>query len=253
MIDGAKVITTDIACSNGVIHIIDSVILPEDKNIPAVADSAGMFKTLLAAAKAGGLVEALSGSDALTVFAPTDEAFGKLPEGTVETLLKPENKQKLVDILKYHVVAGRVYSDQALEAKSAKTLQGDSVGISIKGGAAMVNSSKLVKTDIEASNGVIHVIDSVLLPPEKGANAKVMIENAVASGAPLFNAGHHQACVEVYTKAMHKMMSADISSAHRNHLTSVMSQAGHQSCATDRAWTLRHGLDQMYTQIVHAQ
>jgi uncharacterized surface protein with fasciclin (FAS1) repeats len=166
-VDGANVVATDIACSNGVIHIIDSVILPSEDKIPAVADKAGKFKTLLAAAKAAGLVDALSGDKALTVFAPTDEAFAKLPKGTVESLLKPENKDKLAAILTYHVVEGRVYSEDAVAAKSAKTLQGGSVSISVKEGVAYVNDAKIVATDIDAGNGVIHVIDSVILPPSK--------------------------------------------------------------------------------------
>lgn len=166
-VDGANVVATDIACSNGVIHIIDSVILPSEDKIPAVADKAGKFKTLLAAAKAAGLVDALSGDKALTVFAPTDDAFAKLPKGTVESLLKPENKDKLVAILTYHVVEGRVYSEDAVAAKSAKTLQGGSVAISVKDSGAYVNDAKIVATDIDAGNGVIHVIDSVILPPSK--------------------------------------------------------------------------------------
>jgi len=165
-IDNAKVLKTDIACSNGIIHVIDSVILPASDPIPAVADKAGMFKTLLAAAKAGGLVEALSSAGPLTVFAPTDDAFAKLPAGTVEALLKPENKGKLAAILKYHVVAGRVYSSDALAAGTAKTLEGNSIKIAVEGKAAKVNDATLIKTDIDASNGVIHVIDSVILPPQ---------------------------------------------------------------------------------------
>lgn len=166
-VDGASVVKTDIACSNGVIHVIDSVILPAEGSIPAVAEKAGSFKTLLAAAKAAGLVEALSGAGPLTVFAPTDEAFAKLPKGTVEDLLKPENKDKLAAVLKYHVVEGRVYSEDALAAKAAKTLQGASVKISVKDGVAYVDNAKIVTTDIDAANGVIHVIDSVILPPAK--------------------------------------------------------------------------------------
>ena len=164
-IDNATVTTADIKCDNGVIHVIDAVILPESKNIPEVAADASVFSTLLAAAKAGGLVDALSGDKELTVFAPTDDAFAALPEGTVESLLKPENKHKLVSILTYHVVPGRVYSDQAVEAGKAKTLQGAAVKINVDGESAMVNEAKLLKTDIDASNGVIHVIDSVLMPP----------------------------------------------------------------------------------------
>jgi uncharacterized surface protein with fasciclin (FAS1) repeats len=164
-VDAAKVVTTDIACSNGVIHVIDAVILPAGKNIPATAAEAGKFKTLLAAAQAAGLVDALSGEGPLTVFAPTDEAFAKLPAGTVENLLKPENKSQLVSILTYHVVSGRVYSEDALAAKHAKTLQGSEVNFSVSDKGAQVNGANLIATDIDASNGVIHVIDQVILPP----------------------------------------------------------------------------------------
>ncbi len=167
MVDGANVVKTDIECSNGIIHIIDSVILPSSDGIVATAEKAGAFKTLLAAAGAAELVEALSGDGPLTVFAPTDEAFAKLPKGTVESLLKPENKGKLAAILKYHIVAGRVYSEDAVAAKKATTLQGEEVRISVTNGKAKVNDANLVKTDIDAANGVIHVIDAVILPPEK--------------------------------------------------------------------------------------
>ena len=167
MVDGAQVVATDIACTNGVIHVIDSVILPSEDNIPTVATKAGKFNTLLAAAKAAGLVEALSGDKALTVFAPTDDAFAKLPKDTVATLLKPENKDKLKAILLFHVVEGRVYSEDALAAKSAATLQGSKVEITVKDGAAYVNGAKIWATDVDASNGVIHIIDSVILPPAK--------------------------------------------------------------------------------------
>jgi uncharacterized surface protein with fasciclin (FAS1) repeats len=164
MIDNAKVVKTDIETSNGVIHVIDAVILPSTDNIPATATKAGKFKTLLTAAQAAGLVEALSGNVALTVFAPTDEAFAKLPAGTVESLLKPENKAKLAAVLKLHVVAGRVYSNDLLAKKEATSLQGETLKATVTGGKAFVNGAGLVATDIEASNGVIHVIDTVILP-----------------------------------------------------------------------------------------
>jgi transforming growth factor-beta-induced protein len=166
-VDSANVVKTDIKCSNGVIHVIDSVILPSTDLIPAVADKAGSFKTLLAAVKAAGLAETLSGEGPFTVFAPTDAAFAKIPEATLKNLLKPENKDKLVAILTYHVVPGRVFSEGALEAKSAKTVQGSSVKISVKDGAAYVDNAKIVSTDINAANGVIHVIDTVIMPPAK--------------------------------------------------------------------------------------
>ena len=165
-VDKSKVVATDIACSNGVIHIIDTVLMPATENIPAVATKAGSFKTLLAAVKAAGLVETLRGTGPFTVFAPTDDAFAKLGT-TVADLLKPENKAKLASILTYHVVSGRVYSEAAVEAKAAKTVQGDSIKITANDKGAFVNDAKIVATDIDASNGVIHVIDTVLLPPAK--------------------------------------------------------------------------------------
>ncbi len=163
-VDSAQVVKTDIACSNGVIHVIDSVILPASDAIPAVAKNAKMFETLLAAVSAGGLAEVLGGEGPFTVFAPTDKAFAALPAGTVESLLKPENKDKLVTILKYHVVAGRVFSEDVVALKSAKTLADKEVSVSVTSEGVMINKSNVIKTDIDASNGVIHVIDAVLLP-----------------------------------------------------------------------------------------
>lgn len=166
-IDSSKVVTADIACSNGVIHVIDTVLMPVSDNIPAVADKAGKFKTLLKAVKEAGLVETLSGTGPFTVFAPTDEAFDKLPKGTIADLLKPENKATLAGILTYHVIPGRVYSEAAVAAKSAKTVQGATVAIKANDKGAFVNDSKIIATDVDASNGVIHIIDTVLMPPAK--------------------------------------------------------------------------------------
>lgn len=168
-VDQATVVKADIHCSNGVIHVIDEVLLPSADNIPATADKAGTFKTLLAAAKAAGLVEVLAGEKPLTVFAPTDEAFEKLPAGTVESLLKPENKEKLAAILKFHVVPGRVFSNDVLSQKQLKSVQGGMLTAAMKNGAPTINGAGLVATDIDASNGVIHVIDSVMLPPASTA------------------------------------------------------------------------------------
>ena len=135
-------------------------------DIVDTAVKAGSFKTLAAALKAAGLVETLKGKGPFTVFAPTDEAFAKLPAGTVETLLKPENKDKLVAILTYHVVAGNVKAADVVKLKSAKTVQGSEVKITVADGEVMVNDANVVKTDIACGNGVIHVIDTVLLPKE---------------------------------------------------------------------------------------
>ncbi|TVS07671.1 MAG: fasciclin domain-containing protein [Phycisphaerales bacterium] len=160
----ATVTATDIMASNGVIHVIDTVILPQTNNIVEVAQEAGSFSTLLAAAEAAGLVKVLVGDGPFTVFAPTDEAFRKLPTGTVESLLLEENRDQLASILKYHVVAGRVYSNEALEAGRAETVQGGEIRIRSRYNRVMVNDARVVNADIEASNGVIHVIDTVILP-----------------------------------------------------------------------------------------
>ncbi len=163
-VDGANVVKTDIACSNGVIHVIDSVILPADKDIVDTAVVAGSFKTLAAALKAAGLVDTLKGEGPFTVFAPTDEAFAKLPAGTVDSLLLPENKDKLIAILTYHVVPGKVLASDVVKLKSAKTVNGKEATIKVSGKGVMVDGASVIKTDIETSNGVIHVIDSVILP-----------------------------------------------------------------------------------------
>jgi uncharacterized surface protein with fasciclin (FAS1) repeats len=125
---------------------------------------AGNFTILVAAIKAAGLVDTLKGPGPFTVFAPTDEAFAKLPPGTLETLLKPENKAKLQSILTYHVVAGKVMSGDVVKLNSAKTVQGESIAIKTVDGAVMVDNARVVKADIVASNGVIHVIAAVILP-----------------------------------------------------------------------------------------
>jgi len=138
----------------------------DKKDVVDTAVAAGSFTTLVAAAKAAGLVEALKGPGPITVFAPTDDAFAKLPAGTVENLLKPENKDQLVAILTYHVVPGKVMSTQAVKLSEAATLQGSNLPLEVRGGSLMVADAKVVKADIEASNGVIHVIDTVVLPPQ---------------------------------------------------------------------------------------
>jgi uncharacterized surface protein with fasciclin (FAS1) repeats len=134
------------------------------KDIVETAIAAGQFKTLAAALQAAGLVDTLKGNGPFTVFAPTDAAFAKLPAGTVDNLLKPENKDKLVAILTYHVVAGRVTSAQVVKMDSAKTLNGEEISIRSTMGKVMINDATVTKADIDCSNGVIHVIDTVLMP-----------------------------------------------------------------------------------------
>ena len=258
-VDDATVVKTDINCTNGVIHVIDSVILPASDDIPTTAVKAGSFKTLVAAVKAAGLAEVLSGEGPFTVFAPTDDAFAKLPAGTVESLLKPENRDKLVGILKLHVVPGRVYSSDALKAGNAKTLQGESVNIAVRDGAAMVNSAKLVATDLDASNGVIHVIDSVLLPSQNRQGAvhpRRMIETAISHGAPMYNGGHVSGCAKVYMTTVQDLLASEdpaLTSGTRHTLRMALTSAQHSSCSDTQAWTLRRALDSAYSSLASAR
>ena len=137
----------------------------QDKDIVDTAVEAGTFNTLVAALTAADLVEVLKGEGPFTVFAPTDEAFAKLPEGTVESLLLPENKDQLVAILTYHVVAGSVTSDQVVTLDSAATVNGASVSITASDAGVKIDDANVTAVDVLASNGVIHVIDAVILPP----------------------------------------------------------------------------------------
>jgi uncharacterized surface protein with fasciclin (FAS1) repeats len=136
------------------------------KDIVDTAVAAGSFQTLAKALAAADLVATLKGSGPFTVFAPTDDAFAKLPAGTLETLLKPENKAKLQRILTYHVVAGRVMAADVVKLQTAKAVSGDSIAVVSNSGGVMVDGAKVIKTDIPASNGVIHVIDAVILPKQ---------------------------------------------------------------------------------------
>jgi len=190
MINDAKVVKADIETSNGVIHVIDTVMMPpsmamsDKKDIVDTAVAAGSFKTLAAALQAAGLVDTLKGAGPFTVFAPTDEAFAKLPAGTVEALLK--DPKALGDILKYHVVAGKVMASDVVKLTSADTLLGKPVTITVNGDKVMIGDANVVKADIETSNGVIHVIDTVLLPPAVDSMSQAptmdIVDTAIAAG-----------------------------------------------------------------------
>jgi transforming growth factor-beta-induced protein len=184
-----KVIITDIEASNGVIHVIDAVMLPpaDEEMAMDIVETAmvdGRFTTLVTAVSEAGLVDTLKSEGPFTVFAPTDEAFAKLPEGTLEALLLPENKQQLTDILLYHVVAGKVMAADVvgLDGQLVETvLEGKQIAVEVKMGNVVLNGDvKVIITDVEASNGVIHVIDAVLLPPADEADAKDIVDIAIA-------------------------------------------------------------------------
>lgn len=141
-----------------------AMLVAQSKDIVDTAVAAGTFNTLAKALQAAGLVETLKGNGPFTVFAPTDSAFAKLPAGTLESLLKPENKQKLQRILTYHVVPGKVMAADVVKLNQAKAVSGDTIAVAAKGGSVTVDAARVTQADVPASNGVIHVIDAVILP-----------------------------------------------------------------------------------------
>lgn len=245
-IDEAEVISADVRASNGIIHVIDEVLMPETANIPAVASEAGQFSTLLAAVNAAGLGEALMGDGPFTVFAPTDAAFAKLPGGTVETLLKPENREQLATILKFHVVPGRVYADIALAESPLETLAGDRVRVRRAGDRVLVNKAEVVAANVEAANGVIHVIDTVLLPdaPMSDASPAQIIQMAINRGVPLYNHGQHAACAAIYELAATAVLAMEgVPASAQRSLRRALGEMPSLHSAAEQAWALRHGLD----------
>jgi transforming growth factor-beta-induced protein len=164
-VNNANVTAADIQANNGVIHVMDTVLLPADQDIVDTATANPRFSTLVAALKAAGLVDTLKGKGPFTVFAPTDAAFAKLPKGTVDALLK--DPEKLKSILLYHAVEGAVYSGDAARLSTANTVNGAPVTITVKNGQLSINNARVITKDILTTNGVIHVIDTVLLPPAK--------------------------------------------------------------------------------------
>lgn len=164
-VGGVRVVQTDIDADNGVIHVVDQVMFPEGfACIATVAQRSGEFETLLAAAEAAGLKEALSVEGPFTLFAPTDAAFEQLPEGTVDELLQPENLPDLQRVLQHHIVAGSLTAEEVLEAGTLETLAGTTLEVSMEDDQPRINGADIATVDLMAGNGVIHVIDTVLMP-----------------------------------------------------------------------------------------
>ncbi|MEM9400880.1 MAG: fasciclin domain-containing protein [Pseudomonadota bacterium] len=215
-------------------------------DIVDTAANAGTFETLIAAAKAAGLAGALKGDGPLTVFAPTDEAFSALPAGTIETLLKPENKDQLATILKYHVIAGKVGSGALADGARLETLAGVDAVISQTEGGFNIENARIVATDIDASNGVVHVIDRVILPPAQmsRSDSADAIRRAIDKGVPMFNHGNASATVAVYKAVSEELIrSGGLNSDERMRLQVGLEQAADTNNARTSAWRLRYALD----------
>ena len=263
----AAVLDADVTASNGVIHVIDSVLLPpateSTNDIIGVAKKAGNFNTLLAAAEAAGLIETLKGEGPLTILAPTDDAFAKLPKGTVESLLKEENLDQLRAILTFHAIPGAVSAGDALNAGSATTVNGGEVTFGITDGILQVNGATISTAGVKADNGIIHVIDTVLIPSSDGAKSEsakadctpsmapiARIEDAIDRGVPVFNGGDHGGCADIYRECI-QMLAKDerVNPAVRKAMKGLLEHAGERGSDTDRAWLYRRTLDHVHSMI----
>ena len=250
----ARVIAADLACRNGVIHVIDRVLLPSAQDLVETAAANGEFKILVKALGVAGLADALHGPGPFTVFAPTDAAFAKLPRGTVAALLKPENRAQLVALLKYHVATGRVFARDLLARKSLVTLGGESVGLGAGGGGLTVNHARIQAADLDTVNGVIHAIDTVLMPGENDrpmpavarADPRGLIEFAIERGAPLYNRGEPGACASIYEvtgRSLLQLPEGAFGAGARAALDEAVRRAREPGDDAGRAWALRRALD----------
>ena len=218
-------------------------------NIVNVASNAGNFNTLLKAAVEAGLANTLSEDGPFTVFAPTDSAFEKLPDEVIISLLKKENKDKLVNILKFHVISGSYPSDK-LPLLPLKTLNGQDVNFKVDDGDIFINGAKVLKANIKASNGIIHVIDGVLTPPKtiSEASAKGIIVRGIQMGVPQFNHGNHSACADIYEISLRSLLmlpDAKLSEANRKLVSKSLLRLSKMDSSTEKAWEARSTFDKL--------
>ena len=219
------------------------------ENIVNVASNAGNFNTLLKAAVEADLANTLSEDGPFTVFAPTDSAFEKLPDEVIISLLKKENKDKLVNILKFHVISGSYPSDK-LPLLPLKTLNGQDVNFKVDNGDIFINGAKVLKANIKASNGIIHVIDGVLTPPKSitEASAKGIIVRGIQMGVPQFNHGNHSACADIYEISLRSLLmlpDAKLSEANRKLVSKSLLRLSDMDSSTEKAWEARSTFDKL--------
>ncbi|MFT5904550.1 MAG: putative surface protein with fasciclin (FAS1) repeats [Cryomorphaceae bacterium] len=240
----------------GVFALSASNIKAADKDIVDTAVAAGDFKILAKALQATGLDKALKGKGPFTVFAPTDKAFMRLPKGTLATLLKPENKAQLSSILTYHVVSGNVNGATAVSLKEAKTLNGEKLKIQFKNAGLYINKSRITATDINASNGVIHVIDNVLIPKNlkptssavvgKDAVSEKILTDAIDVGVDLFNDDNEKACATIYKIAVMAVLEIKPNALDKRDLASIKKTLAAVNASKNQranAWSLRRAMN----------
>lgn len=251
----------DVSTSNGIVHIIDSVLVPTKEgptSILETANKAGSFKTLLAAVETAGLEDYLESGESVTIFAPTDAAFNKLPAGTVEQLLKPENRKKLETVLINHALQGSVGAGTALSQGTAETLGNQTLTFKIKEGRFQVNGITIDTVDLVCSNGIIHVVDEVILFEENEDRAGLEINDqsvtpqasiiaAIQQGVPLYNQGNARACADVYRDCIKSLaMRTDLNDVIKTSLNRSLKMSESKS-ADESAWIYRYALDKTYS------
>jgi len=267
-VDDARVLATDVAFDNGTVHVIDSVLMPELATIAAIAVQTEELATLTAAVDAAGLAGQLGeGNGPYTVFAPVNSAFERLPEGVLDTLLESRNRSRLAAVLGLHVVPGRINSSDFLAIGAVETYFGDIVDIRLSEGSVRIGNAAIVKTDIDARNGVIHLIDDVILPTAVRSDSLAsadesaamrdrvagLLDLAVNRGAPLFNDGQQAACAAIYELSIASVIilaADDLPTSVIDRLERGLAEGQREHDAGERAWTYRRAIDDAYTRLV---
>jgi uncharacterized surface protein with fasciclin (FAS1) repeats len=268
-VGGAGLVATDVAFDGGVVHVVDSVLLPETRSIAEIAVASESLKTLVVAVKAAGLVEQLGPENGpWTVFAPVDSAFAKLPKAALEELLKPQNRGALTRVLGLHVVPGRLAARELLQKQKLTTLMGAPIEARLVDGKLTIGGAGLVAADIQAQNGVVHLIDTVITVPAGGGDAgssgrdvaeadagdiyaelNAIYELAIERGVPLFNRGDVEGCAAVYEVTVQSVLRLARGRVAPALLAELRNDAENAAAITDprpRAWAFRRAMDQAY-------
>lgn len=267
----AGIVATDVPFAGGVVHVIDRVLVPEERTIADLAAANDDLATLAAAVAAAGLAEQLGAANdgPFTVFAPVNAAFDALPDGVLASLLEEGNRRDLVEILGLHLVPGRLHANELLASGSARTFFGTPIDFTLEGSALRAGGARIVAADVPAANGVVHLIDTVILPADDAppsetaddpgfsaiasANAALVYELAIDRGVPLFNDGQVGACAAVYEIAIASMIALgrdDLGARVIDRLERGLRDARRDPDARERAWTYRGALDDAYTMLL---
>ena len=262
-VSDAGILIVDVPFDGGIVHVIDSVLIPESKSILEIAIQTNDLSTLTAAVTAAGIGDQLDSENGpWTVFAPVNSAFTSLPDGVVEDLLEQGNRTQLIDLLGLHVVPGRISSNELLTKKRARSYFGNKIEFSIENGQLLVESARIIASDIQASNGVVHLIDRVITPikpdtpnqttpttSQRNQEAVRIYELAVKRGVALFNDGQREACAFVYEIAIESMIalgSNSLDSRGVERLVMGLAEAESNNDWAERAWIYRRALDGAY-------